>query len=452
MNSPEGNPPAREPAPAALPEGPDGAEPPGGISVWMKAGLANALMLSVAAYALATHTTEAGLFQTLARMATSWDNDTLPPAVASPLYRWSVQEDAAIEWATFWGFALAAALGALAARRQWRMRRRLPWFLAGVALFCLVVALEEISWGQRLLNFRPPTYFLEHNFQQELNFHNLVATSWRKQLLMAVMLGYGVLLPAVAYLPPVGRGFARLGIVPPPAATLPAFYVTFHLYQLYPWKFTGELVELMLAFGFLFALTEASRPPGNRPGPGRRAAWWAGRRGAAPIAGVWLLALALGLASHAALHFGHTGERTRIRLASQETETLRRDFLAMAEARGGRLTTGCGLHKRIYSYVEKYGRNTLRRGAFRNLVRQGLPEERAKYFLDPWNNAYWIRHGCRDPEDPEAGMLVLVYSFGPNNRRDSTALELRGDDVGHVIRRAGPGTSGPSGPPDSPRR
>ena len=66
------------------------------------------------------------------------------------IYYRSVQEDQALEWASFWSFFIAGGVFVLAAWRQRRTTRSLPWFLAGLALFCVFVAMEEISWGQRV--------------------------------------------------------------------------------------------------------------------------------------------------------------------------------------------------------------------------------------------------------------------------------------------------------------
>ena len=41
-----------------------------------------------------------------------------------------VQEDAPVEWATFWSFVTASGLFAVAAARQRRRDRLVPWFLA----------------------------------------------------------------------------------------------------------------------------------------------------------------------------------------------------------------------------------------------------------------------------------------------------------------------------------
>lgn len=57
--------------------------------------------------------------------------------------------------------------------------------------------------------------------------------------------------------------------------------------------------------------------------------------------------------------------------------------------------------------------------------------QRQTYFLDPWNNAYWVRMQGFGP--------VFLFSFGPNRRLDTvlsedhgvpTPDEIRGDDVG----------------------
>lgn len=45
-------------------------------------------------------------------------------------------------------------------------------FLAG--LFCLLVMLEEISYGQRIIGYESPYYFHRHNVHREVNIHNLI--------------------------------------------------------------------------------------------------------------------------------------------------------------------------------------------------------------------------------------------------------------------------------------
>ena len=62
--------------------------------------------------------------------------------------------------------------------------------------------------------------------------------------------------------------------------------------------------------------------------------------------------------------------------------------------------------------------------------------QRRTYFLDPWNNPYWIRMQGDSP--------IYLYSFGPNRRLDTvlgnadgvpTESEVKGDDIGVWIDR-----------------
>ena len=337
-------------------------------------------------------------------------------------YYQAVQEDEFLEWATVWAFAAAAALFGVAARRQRKAGSVWPWFLAGVSLFCVFVAGEEISWGQRVLGYRPPAYFLQENFQQELNVHNVVDTSLRKLGLKAVILGYGVLLPLLLLAPPVRRLGDRLGVVAPPWALAPAFLVAFLTYNSYPLKFTGEVVELMLGLAFLFAgLAAAERLAARASGRGRRLS-----RMAIAVAVVALL----GFAAAASSRRQRGADEEILAAVDAETAALKADFLAMARRRGGRSATRCGLHKRVFSFVEKYDATYLYEGSFAGLVDQGMPEQRAEFFLDPWNTPYWIRDEC---SRSEGRRIIFVYSFGPNRKRDSTEWELGGDDVGATI-------------------
>lgn len=181
------------------------------------------------------------------------------------LYYLTVQEDEYLEWATFWTFLGAAVASTISAQRQHRGGQGLPWFLGGVALFCLFVALEEISWGQRVFGYRPPEYFLGNNFQLEFNLHNVVDSAFRKSALITVILGYGVALPLLQRLPVVGPLSMRLGVTAPPLSLMPVFIAAYVLYVWYPWSHSGEWVELLLGIGFLFSALIAVRHFGPKP-------------------------------------------------------------------------------------------------------------------------------------------------------------------------------------------
>ncbi len=322
-------------------------------------------------------------------------------AFDADLYYLSVQEDEFLEWGTVWAFVFAAAFSFASAVRQYRDGHALPWFLAGVGLFCVFVALEEISWGQRLIGYRPPVYFLDQNFQQEFNLHNVIDTKWRKLALATVILGYGVVLPVLRWMPPIGRLFNKIGVVAPSIGLLPVFLAAYVLYRVYPWSHTGEWVELLLGLGFLFA--SLADVPTKK------------------LLAITATVLVLGLVTALAQRHLKTGHVGNIEAAESELAALEQDFAS------GKLLTRCGLHKRLYTYVQQYEQDYLERGAFAALTRQGLPEERAEFLLDPWNSPYWVRMRCPAGARPP---VVIIYSFGPNRRRDSSKVEVFEDDIG----------------------
>ena len=335
--------------------------------------------------------------------------------LAPELYHSIAQEDGPLEWASFWAFLLAAgAAGWLAFRT--RARGRLPWCEAGLSLLCLFIAMEEISWGQRLLGYQPPSYFLEHNFQQELNLHNLVDTGLRKLALTVLILGYGVALPLLLRIAPLRALALRLGVIAPPVALVPAFLSTGLLYLWYPVHLTGEFVEFMLGAGLLFAVL--AQRPGREPRVGDRPI----RVGAAAalVAGLGWISAEAGSRS--------PSDPELVAQAQLEVRALTDDLEALAAAQGRGFVPRCGIHKRFYSFARKYG-VPLPAGNFS--AQSGDSDVRARYFLDPWNSPYWIRHKCQDGKH-----YAFVYSFGPDRRRNSSRTQVLGADIGALIDRA----------------
>lgn len=337
------------------------------------------------------------------------------------LYYLSVQEDEYLEWMTFWAFALAGLAFLVDSIRRFRSGAAFPWFGLCVGFFCWWVALEEISWGQRILGYRPPTYFLEHNFQQEFNLHNIVDSSIRRLGLNAVIIGYGIFLPLMGLADRWKALLRRLAVSAAPPELIPSFLATLLIYEFYPPGYLTELVELVLGLGFLLTASRNLRD-------WKAAARW--KRRLASLLAPWIVVAGLGLATAAVYRVRSDADPGRAEAARVEVRALSQDFLALAL----QLTdpddylTECGLHQRLYTFVRQGERHYLREGSFSRLVRQGLPEERAAFFLDPWNSPYWIRHGCQGGFE-----WVYVYSFGPNRRRDSSRREILGDDIGVVF-------------------
>lgn len=325
------------------------------------------------------------------------------------LYYLSVQEDELLEWATFWGFMVAAAIYFSSAYRQFKVEQfkfdlQMPWFVFGLGLFCFLVAMEEISWGQRLLGYRAPDYFLEQNFQQELNLHNIIDKSFRKLVMKIILLGYGVVLSAACLWKPVGNILARLGIVAPSPVLIVSFLAMYLTYTWYPWSHTGEWVELAMAFGFAYAALFQRAFESSVI-----------RNVLIVFAATWVLAaLTVGV-----VRFAHSADPERLAMARQEIEALQIDFTS------GQVHARCGIHKRLYTFVIEYQQDYLLKGEFSRLLESSGNGVRAEYLLDPWNSAYWIRHKCRHGRE-----VKFVYSFGPDRKRDSNDWEIGDEDAG----------------------
>jgi hypothetical protein len=112
---------------------------------------------------------------------------------------WLISENNPVEDITFLSL-LVGAIGAfwMSAHRRFTGGDRLLsafFVVLGVGLF--LVAGEEIAWGQSLLYYYPPAYFLEHNTQAEVTLHNLPALEGHNGL-MRLAFGVGGLVGLLA--------------------------------------------------------------------------------------------------------------------------------------------------------------------------------------------------------------------------------------------------------------
>ena len=327
------------------------------------------------------------------------------------LYYASVQEDGLLEWMTFWAFVFAGIVFGLVGFRQFQEIGFKSWFLWGLAAFCFLFAMEEISWGQRLFGYQPPEYFLKENYQQEFNFHNVLGTSIRSLILKVIILGYGVVLPMFALLPSYNRILDLCGIKPPSNLLIPSFLAIFLTYQIYPWSYSGEWVEMMLGLAFAFtAILHWGKSEFNQ------------HKLSLVTIIAFLSILSPGIASSAFTQWNNRNDPIVIKNVKLELNTLAQDF----KGKTGPITK-CGIHQRVYTYSGSKDGGQLKNGEFAFLLQGGASQARAEYFIDPWNSPYWIRHIC----DPTTGKeWAIVYSLGPNRRRDSSRWKVLGDDIG----------------------
>lgn len=92
------------------------------------------------------------------------------------LFHFVTAEDRLLEWGQFAAYAVAVVFGLAAALLLFRAERRLAAaFYVLVALGCLFVAGEEISWGQRIFGLETPQTLEEINRQEEITVHNVTS-------------------------------------------------------------------------------------------------------------------------------------------------------------------------------------------------------------------------------------------------------------------------------------
>jgi hypothetical protein len=303
--------------------------------------------------------------------------------LSSTRFEQLMQEDGWAEWATFCVFLFA---GFIALRAVWnrfapRERSLARVALLGLGLFCIFVAGEEISWGQRLLGFEPAPLFLEHNFQQESNFHNLLKgifdTRW---MVFAICVSYGVIAPY----------FARIVRLPaalaPAGSLLPWFSLIAFLEFSYPYELVGELAELLL--GLVFLIDVSARTTALEQSP----------RAALRCGGLQLAALVAALGIVPLNDFALSKQSEELVAHTRAELNTLSERIARGSVVAPKLFHKREVHKRLYTAVQA-GYLELERGSF---------------YLDAWNSPYWVSF---ERKGEQRGILRL-YSFGPNRRRD----------------------------------
>jgi len=175
------------------------------------------------------------------------------------LFRTYTSETGPIENLTVAALVAGAVVCSLRIRRLWGRRPAL--FLLATALLgvlFLVATGEELSWGQRVLGFKSPEFFAQHNAQRETNLHNLVAGDVK---INRLVFGTGLFVAVVVYcsLFPLAyrrwsavRRLADALAVPVPRGRHVACYAVLALVAtLIPSKFKWEVLELVSATMFV---------------------------------------------------------------------------------------------------------------------------------------------------------------------------------------------------------
>ena len=182
-------------------------------------------------------------------------------ALHRPLFRFLAKEDRVLEWAQFVALVLAAvviAKVALHLRREGRLGLAVVWALFAVG--CIVIAGEEIAWGQRLLGLETPEALDEVNHQGQITAHNIRAVQDAINLVFTAAGLYGSVVAGFLRWRARGAPSTTVRLLTPPLFLgslflIVAGYKAARLIVLHEARFIvvkyGEYVELCLAVGFL---------------------------------------------------------------------------------------------------------------------------------------------------------------------------------------------------------
>ena len=109
-------------------------------------------------------------------------------------------EDRTYEWIGFAGFFGAGVFSLLTLLYRHKMPGKVALYFLGLALFYIVCAGEEISWGQRIFGWETPAGYAELNEQGETNLHNLENLPIHpKDVVSWFMKLFGIGLPIIFY-------------------------------------------------------------------------------------------------------------------------------------------------------------------------------------------------------------------------------------------------------------
>lgn len=115
------------------------------------------------------------------------------------LFHWLTEEDMLVEWSTFVLFFLAFVISTRKIWLEYNKKSYFDWFMILIAIGCLFVAGEEISWGQRFFGFDTPEMIKSVNFQNEMTLHNIgnFGKNWIRRIFMLSMFFYLIVIPLV---------------------------------------------------------------------------------------------------------------------------------------------------------------------------------------------------------------------------------------------------------------
>lgn len=179
-----------------------------------------------------------------------------------------VREDGWVEYLTALFLVLGAIVfGSNAVKAIKNKNPKHVFFNSSSMLVFIFGAGEEISWGQRIFGMESSEYFMEHNYQGEINFHNLEIDGIDLNLLIfsklmfAALIFYFVFLPILTYKTKFFRKqVADFGVpIPRMHHTLMLLATNMFIILVINMKKESELHELALTGIFFLVLANPSK-------------------------------------------------------------------------------------------------------------------------------------------------------------------------------------------------
>lgn len=175
-----------------------------------------------------------------------------------------VREDGLIQNATAFLFVLSAGYSAHLSVKLQEKRRKIAHLI--LAVFFVVCVGEELSWGQRILNFETPEMVKAYNTQSEFNLHNSFGYS-ADHIFIAGVFIFGAIIPIVASRSPIILRLFDMTGLPLASRGLSIgvlFVSSLHNWTVYSFLDStplriAETRELLSALGFLILMFETRR-------------------------------------------------------------------------------------------------------------------------------------------------------------------------------------------------
>jgi hypothetical protein len=151
------------------------------------------------------------------------------------------REDGLVEWATALVYLVGAGFAISLVLNFGRRKEKIYALLyAGLAAGMIFVAMEEISWGQRVFGVDTPDFVEDVNLQGEITFHNVEGFPLHKAYIAVGV--YGAFSRMIAA-PILGKHYPHLvNLLTPPRALFLYFFIPAVLYAYYEWIWHTELV------------------------------------------------------------------------------------------------------------------------------------------------------------------------------------------------------------------